>query len=198
MLKQILSLLLLTAITATTAISQDVSLRLAESTMKIEGTSNVRDWHANVNTVNVSMILADVSEHTLTNLTPSNFKTLYVEVPVKDIQSDTRGLTGNIHSYLKSDRNPNITFLLSEITSIDIDDNGVASIVANGVINAAGVNSEVSMTVNAVQSSSNGIRFYGVQDLKMTSFSITPPTAVMGTIRARDEFKVSFSITLRK
>lgn len=60
MLKNILTLILLTSIFATPAVSQDVALRLIDSKMKIEGTSNVRDWDANVNNINASLVFTGI------------------------------------------------------------------------------------------------------------------------------------------
>jgi hypothetical protein len=198
MLKNILTLILLSSIFAAPAVSQDVALRLIDSKMKIEGTSNVRDWDANVKTVNVSLVLTGIEKVDLKTLKPENFSKLEVSVPVKDIQSDTRGLTGNIHNYLKADAHPNITFVLKEIVSIETTSTSDVNITAKGTLKAAGGSSEVTMTVVGKQLPNGNIQFIGSPDLLMTDFGISPPTAVMGTVRARDEFKVTFTITVGK
>lgn len=198
MLKNILTLILLTSIFATPAVSQDVALRLIDSKMKIEGTSNVRDWDANVNNINASLVFTGIENIDLKTLTPENFSSLVVYVPVKDIQSDTRGLTGNIHNYLKADTHPSITFSLIEIVSIENTSTSDVTITAKGTVKAAGGSSDIIMSVVGKQLPNGNIQFIGSPDLLMTDFGISPPTAVMGTVRARDEFKVTFTITVGK
>jgi hypothetical protein len=198
MLKNILTLILLTSIFATPAISQDVALRLIDSKMKIEGTSNVRDWDANVNNINASLVLTGIENIDLKTLKPENFSSLVVYVPVKDIESDTRGLTGNIHKYLKVDEYPSITFTLKEIVSIETTNTSDVTITAKGTLKAAGGSSDIIMSVVGKQLPNGNIEFTGSPDLKMTDYGISPPTAIMGTVRATDEFKVTFTITVGK
>jgi polyisoprenoid-binding protein YceI len=197
---RILSALLLTLFLTTGAIAQTVTLTLTNSEMKIDGTSNIRDWDANVKTLNVTFLINEMDEFSLTTLTPENFNSLSILMPVKDIESDTRGLTGNIQKYLKKDQHPIIRFDLEKIESIETATENDADILitALGTVTAAGVTSPVTMQVFAKENANGTVSFYGEQNLLMTSFNIDPPTAVMGTVRARDEFKVIYNLTLSK
>jgi polyisoprenoid-binding protein YceI len=197
---RIIAALLLTLFLATSAFAQTVTLTLTNSEMKIEGTSNVIDWDANVNVMNVSLLMNNTENFSLASLTPDSFNSLTIQMPVKDIVSDTRGLTGNIQKYLKIDQHPAIRFELDKIESIQSSNQDGADmlITANGFVTAAGVSSPVTMQVLAKQNANGTITFFGEQSLKMTSFNIDPPTAVMGTVRARDDFKVIYNLTLRK
>lgn len=180
----------------TTSAAQDntIELTLAEDhEMMIDGTSNVRDWDAQVNMINATFVLSEFDMSNLSALTPDHFETLELSMPVKDIESDSGRLTNNMQKYLKGDDYPIITFNLSNIDSVTVDGNS-ATIVANGVINAAGVDHETTMNVDATFENGN-VTFSGTQQLKMTDFNIDPPTAVFGTIRARDEIDIIYSLT---
>jgi hypothetical protein len=179
---------------AGTVNAQDMTLTVQGTPqMKIDGDSNLRSWDADVTEVAATLTLQNVEEMTLESLTPESFKSLEMTVPVEGIESDSRGLTKNIHKYLKGDDYPQITFALNTITDIVLE-NGTAVITAEGVINAAGKDNPVTMTVTASMNPDGSINFSGEQELLMTSFDIDPPTAILGTVRANDEFTVIYDV----
>lgn len=161
--------------------------------MMIDGTSNIRDWDAQVKTINSTFVMNEFDMSDLSSLTADHFETLELSIPVEDIESDSGKLTKNMHKYLKEDDHPMITFNLSSIDSMSVDGN-TATINATGIVNAAGVDNEISMTVQALFENGN-VTFSGTQPLLMTDFGIDPPTALFGTIRARDEIDIIYSLT---
>lgn len=174
--------------------AQDVTLNIQGAPqVTIDGDSNVRSWDADVKSVSAELVLTNIEDITLENLTAESFKSMTITMPVESIDSGSRSLTRNIKNYLKEDDHPNITFTLNRVTDIQIE-NDSAIITAEGVINAAGKDHTVTMNVNASMNPDGSINFNGEQELLMTSFDIDPPTAVMGTVRARDEFKVIYNV----
>lgn len=178
----------------TTANAQDVTYTMTQvEQFTIEGDSNVRSWAGDITDADASLVLSDVENLSAEALTPESFKSLDITIQVEGIETDSGRLTSNLQNYLKKDEHPQITFRLTEVTNISVN-NDVANIEASGIINAAGVDSEVSMNVEATVSN-GAIRFVGSQDLLMTSFNIDPPRAMMGTIRADDEMQILFDVT---
>jgi len=174
--------------------AQDVTLNIqGVPQITIDGDSNVRSWDADVKSVSADLVLTNIENVTLDNITAESFKSMTITMPVESIDSGSRSLTRNIKNYLKEDDHPNITFTLNRVTDIQIENNS-AIITAEGIINAAGKDHTVTMNVNATMNPDGSINFRGEQELLMTSFDIDPPTAVMGTIRARDEFKVIYNV----
>lgn len=196
-MKRILSIITFFALLATTqyaeAQNSEIQLTLEEHEMKIDGSANVRNWDSDVNTVEATFLLSEFEISDLSSLTPEHFKTMELSIPVEDIESGSGRLTRNLQGYLKRDEHPVITFKLNEIDSVTVNGD-TAEITANGVINAAGVDHETTMNVTATVDDDK-ITFSGTQDLLMTDFGIDPPTAVMGTIRARDEISIIYSLT---
>lgn len=186
--------LLLTVVNTSEAQDNTTELTLAEGhEMLIDGTSNVRDWEARANTIDATFILSEFDMSDFSTLTSDHFETLELSIPVEDIESGSGRLTNNLQKYLKGDDHPIITFNLSDIESISVDGNQ-ATITANGVINAAGVDHETTMNVDATFENGS-VTFSGTQQLKMTDFNIDPPTAMLGSIRARDEIDIIYSLT---
>ncbi|MEX0944733.1 MAG: YceI family protein [Balneolaceae bacterium] len=193
----IYSLTLIILFVFSSATAQDVTLNLSEiQQFKIDGDSNVKSWDADVTEATAILTLSDIENITLEALTPETIQSLVITIPVSGIQSDSGRLTKNMHEYLKMDDHPQITYQLTDVTSVEYDGE-IALITADGVINVAGVELPVTMNVEAAVSADGVISFSGSQDLLMTSFDIDPPTAVLGTIRAHDEItilhQVSFS-----
>ena len=180
------------------ATAQDITLNLSEiHEFKIDGDSNVRSWDADVTQANGTLELSGIENFSLDAFTTDTFHSLNITIPVSGIESDSGRLTSNLQSYLKGDDFPEITFNLTEVTSIEMDGDK-AVITANGIVNAAGVDNEVSMSVEAVVNPDNTVTFSGSQQLLMTSFNIDPPTAVMGTIRSRDEMEIIFQVSFSR
>lgn len=177
----------------TIAQDQDIRLNLENHEMKIDGDANVRSWDAEVKTINADFVMRAFDVNDLSGLTSDHFKNLKLTIPVSDIESDSGRLTKNLQGYLKGDKHPEITFTLNEINNVQVDGDN-ATISAEGVINAAGVDHTTNMIVN-VTFNGDSVTFSGEKELLMTNFDIKPPTAVMGTVRARDEIRIPYSLT---
>ncbi|MEX2601172.1 MAG: YceI family protein [Balneolaceae bacterium] len=193
----IITPILLLFLSLGTLFAQEVTLDLVTgSELTIDGTSNIRDWDATTTTLDAELILAG-AETTLQSLSPEQFISLTLSLPVESLDSGTRGLNNNMHKYLKSDVQPNIRFELGEISEITQTDNGI-TLTATGTVFVAGESIEVTMSVDAATNSEGEWVFSGSQPLKMTDFGISPPTAVFGTVRAVDDVTILYNIRFRK
>lgn len=173
--------------------AQEVTLDIQpDFELTIDGTSNIHDWSANATEMDGQLVL-DGFDGSLSTLSPEQFISLSLTIPVEDLDSGSRGLNRNLHNNLNESDWPIISFELNRVTEITQTDSGTV-ISAVGVITAAGEPNEVTMTVTAMTNSDGSIQFTGTQPLTMTGFEIDPPTALLGTVRARDEFSVIFSV----
>lgn len=160
--------------------------------LTVDGSSNIHDWHADATSIEAELVLSGFNG-SLESLTSNAFESLSMTIPVEDLDSGSRGLDRNLRNNLNADDFPNITFELSEVTSVEQSGDGLL-ITAEGSVTAAGSAHPVVMTVNATVDSEGGLQFSGTQPLKMTDFNIDPPTALLGTVRAADEFSVIYSV----
>ena len=183
---------------ATGLIAQDIELKLDSiNDFRIEGDSNVRKWEGIINSADGRMVFANIEKLDFENLQPEHFERLNLSIPVANISSDSGILTNNIHNNLKKNDYPNITFTLNDIVSVT-NSNGRTVITAIGTINAAGSDHQVTMQVNAEVINEQTLRFSGHQDLLMTDFNISPPTAMMGAFRSVDEITIVFDVLFKK
>ncbi len=187
--------LLVLLFSAGTMFAQEVTYTLQDSyEMRIDGDSNVKSWDAEVKEIEGELVLTNTEDLSLENLSPEHFVSLNLNIPVENIESGSGGLTKNLQKYLEKDDHPYITFELNEITSIEKNEDS-ALITATGVINAAGNDHTAEITVETMMNEQGEMTFSGDTELLMTSFDIDPPTAVFGTIRAKDEIVISYNTT---
>ena len=180
---------------AGTIFAQDVTYTLQDNyEMKIDGDSNIKSWDAEIKEMDGELVLTNTDSLTFETLAPEHFVSLNLNIPVENIESSSGGLTKNLQKYMKKDDHPYVTFNLTEITSIVMNAD-TALVTATGIINAAGQDHTAEMTVEASMNEQDQFTFSGDTELLMTSFDIDPPTAVFGTIRAKDEIVISFNTT---
>lgn len=170
------------------SVGQTTQFTLSQKeTFRITGDSNVRAWQADIRSASgqLSLLTSDSESW-------NQIETLTLTIPVDQILSESNVLNGTMHNSLRIEQFPEITFSLSELLSAEPEGDGL-SIRASGVVNAAGVDHPVTMSVMAQQSES-GIRFTGSHSLLMSYFDIEPPTAMMGMFRADNEIEILFDL----
>ena len=150
----------------------------------IHGTSTIHDWEikAEEATCTAEMILNDASDISINSL--------IVKIPVENFESGKSIMNNKTFDALKSDNFPHITFkLLSHENQSD------GTIKANGNLAIAGKTKPIQLVV-APTKTDDGISFKGEIELLMSTFSVKPPTALLGTIKTDDLVKIKFEILL--
>lgn len=165
------------------------SYTLKQASMSVSGTSSLHDWESDVTALtargrmNFGTTLESISE-------------LQVTVKVRDIKSTKGSIMDNkTYEALKSDAHPNITYRLGRVKSITPSAKGF-TVVTEGQLTIAGVTKTVDITAEGSRQSDGSVVFQGSKALKMTTFGISPPTAMMGTMKTGDDIKVNFKVTL--
>ncbi|MCT4624621.1 MAG: YceI family protein [Schleiferiaceae bacterium] len=155
------------------------------SNMYIDGTSSLHDWTETVETINGSF------NGTTEGNTLKAINSLSITIPVESIKSGKSGMDKNTYKALKSDKHPNIKFILK---SQRIEGNNTY---LKGNLTVAGTTKPVE--VKAVYKlHGSELKLEGKYDMKMTSFNVEPPTALMGTIKTGDEITIRFNLVLNK
>ena len=164
--------------------------------MTIFGSANVTDWEAKVKTIRGEVVISNGGESDWSNVQASWFEKVEIVIPVADIDSDSRRMNNNMHGYLKKDDYPEITYRLIEAQNLAVVDNPGIVLTVRGVISAAGAEKEIVHDVTITRNDSGTFVVSGSQDLAMTDFGIDPPTAMLGSVRSRDEMTIEFELHL--
>jgi hypothetical protein len=152
----------------------------------VKGTSTVHDWESTVEKLECKTTYK-TNGHELVDIRDAMLK-----VTVESIKS-TKGriMDNKTYDAFKSDDFPYIIFTLK---SENI--NTTKSIVElKGTLEMAGVSNPIEMIANYKVLSGGELQIKGDKKVNMTDFRMSPPKAVMGTIKVGEEVTISFDIT---
>lgn len=182
--------------------SQDATFRLSpeKSKMTVSGTSTVHDWTCDVKELEGWLTLPP----SMANKMPKrgdSVKKASISAAVKSIVSG-RGLPMDKRTWeaLKAEEFPKITFEATQSRVNKIIDlpAGTFEMTVKGDLTIAGVTRPVELILSGKKLSGGGFQFTGSKQLKMTTFNITPPTAMFGQIVAGDDVTVQFDLVYSK
>jgi hypothetical protein len=168
----------------TTGFSQTNYVLSASPSFKVEGGSSLHDWEM------ISQTGKGEGVFILENGKFKTAKSLSVSFAAETLKSGTKGLDTNAYKALKTDKNKEVRFVLKELTGQG------SSLTAKGDLTIAGVTKPVSFPVK-MSVVGNKMTFEGSLDTRLTNFSVTPPTALLGTVKTHDEIKLSFKSTFQ-
>jgi hypothetical protein len=155
------------------------------SELKVSGGSSLHDWHM------VSSLATGQGQFILEAGGLKDITDLRIVLEAETLKSGTRGLDSNAYKALDTRKNPNITFVLKNFAGTGSDFS------ASGDLTIGGVTKPVSFPVKVTQSG-NRFKFNGSYSTTLTHFNIDPPTALLGTVRTRDEITITFNTTFHQ
>ena len=174
--------------------SADGQLAVGTANLRIDGTSNLHDWHASTTTVRVTKIeLAAPANGDLwaKALEPGVVSAFEVAIPAETLKSGEGGLDKNMYKALNAKDHPEITFALARFEA------GAApgTLRAIGTVSVAGVQRDVTFDITTAAQGAN-LNVKGQVELDMTEYGIKPPRAMLGMLRTGPKVKVSFDVVL--
>jgi polyisoprenoid-binding protein YceI len=180
-----------------TAAAAQATARVAvapESKLWIEGTSTIHDWTCKATTLDAAIDI-DAAAPPFASAPPKMLKRVQVKVPVKSLKCGHGGMDDNLYKALKADSDPQISYIMA---SFEPAAEGATEFMLHtiGTLTIAGKENKISMDVAAVRMPDGSVKATGTVPMKMTDFGIKPPTAVFGRIKAGDDIKVKFELTV--
>lgn len=146
------------------------------SSVKVEGTSTLHAWTMEGSAIN----------GTIDSTAPA----AVVTIPVTSIRSQHGKMDKLMADALKAKDHPQIRYELVD-ASVPADQ-ATFTIKTKGKLTIAGVTRELVMDVQGARGADGRYVLTGTAPVKMTSFGIKPPTAMLGTIKTGDDVKVTF------
>jgi polyisoprenoid-binding protein YceI len=166
----------------------DFSLKSVKAT--VQGTSTLHDWKSEITKIEFKGAV-----QTEGNMLKS-IKNVEVKIPVDGIKSkEGKGMDRKTYKAFKSDQNPFITYTFSS-AHVKQDTMHTVIIEVTGNLNMAGKTKPVSLTAKGKLLANGDLQLFVSKSLKMTEFEMTPPTAVLGTIKSGDEITLKFDLVL--
>src|SRR5690554_3820628 len=156
----------------------------AKPDLKVSGTSTLHDWEMPSSTATGSMTATEAGGK-LTEI-----KSLSITMPAESIKSGKRAMDNKAYEALKTSKNKNVVFTLKSATKSG------DTWTLNGTFNIAGVTKNVNIKAQETYSGGSfGLK--GTYSFKLSDYNITPPTAVMGTIKTGNDVKMTFNVKFK-
>jgi polyisoprenoid-binding protein YceI len=166
-----------------------------ESRLWIEGKATVNDYSCETSEMEGEAVLQDqangreVREEAVATLT----------VPAESLDCGKNRMNKDMYEALKVEEHPYIRFELLSARLVDdppSERGKKSTMVVTGNLEIAGVSREYQLEVEAYNEGSNRYRAEGSRALNMRDFDITPPTAMLGLIKADENLTVYFDIVV--
>lgn len=183
------------------------------SRLVLLGSSNVTDWRCSGATLDgrmevaapleqINNVIDRIEDGDVARLDPraASFPQpkFRLRVPVDSLRCGNRQMERDMYKALRADANPTIEFQFDGLVGgveHDIDARRYRAVVS-GVLTLAGAKKNVQVAVEAERIARDRFRLEARLPLRMTDFSITPPTALFGVVRAKNELVVNFELIL--
>jgi YceI-like domain len=187
----------------------------APSRLVLQGSSNVAPWRCSGTTLDgrmevavplsqINHLIDRIEDGAIWQLTPKTATfpqpSFQLQVPVTTLRCGNRQMERDMYEALRSEAHPTIDFRFQELVGgvrHDID-RGSYHAKINGVLSLAGARRNVSIDVEAQRVGRDRFRLRAKLPLRMTDFRITPPTALFGMVKAKDDLVVNFDLYLQE
>lgn len=169
--------------------TEEVSLS-DESNLSINGTSNVTDFSCGLEQ-HLSQEKLSFSYQFEQNRVLVDGNTLYINA--EQFDCGKRGINRDFKKALKVKEYPYIKITLKELIVTDAQSFPTEALVN---IEIAGVVREYMISLVEIESFSNSVRVRGEKSLNITDFNLSPPTALFGMVKVRDELSIDFNLII--
>ena len=162
-----------------------------ESRIWVKGSSTLRDFTCNANVVGAT-IEAGAPETAALSL-PQLVRSALVNVAVSGIECGNGTMNEHMRKALKAAENPVLTF---ELTGYDVADAGAITLKGNLTMAGRTLPTEINGTISEVEGGL--VRVAASRQLKMTEWSIKPPTLMLGTLKVHDTVTIGLDILIKR
>jgi polyisoprenoid-binding protein YceI len=168
----------------TTANAQETLDLEVKPILKISGTSTLHDWDMISNTA-TGKLVAIREGAKLDKIT-----SLVIDMPAESIKSGKSGMDKNAYKAMKTSQYKTVKFELKHAVKT------ATGWSFKGNFTIAGVTKEVTIPVKETAAGGKST-LTGEYSFKLTDYKITPPTAMLGTVKTGDPVKISFTVSFK-
>lgn len=188
---------------------------VAASALTMEGSSNVAAWRCagtafesrmeiGATLQQINAVIDRVEDGNIGALmaNPSSARfpqpLFMLRIPVAAFRCGNRLMERDLVRALRGEHNPYVDFRFTGLRGgVDHDiDQRLYRVTVRGVLSLAGAARTIDVEVSAARLSPTRFRLRAVLPLRMSEFGITPPSALLGAIHARDALRVHFDLLL--
>ncbi|GAB4425003.1 MAG: hypothetical protein OHK0039_42510 [Bacteroidia bacterium] len=170
----------------------------SQSSMFIDGTSTIHDWTATVGQVSGTFQLDDAFAKKNGPKAGAVVSGGRLQVVVSSIDGG-KGATMNdkIVAAFQAERHPHIVFTLKQARVLPGGTGQAFDLRAEGDLAMAGQTHPLGLDLKGKRLADGTYEFTGRHAMKMTTYGMTPPTALFGQIETGDEIVIRFTLHLK-
>lgn len=167
----------------------------------IEGTAGPVDFSCRAEKLSGRGAIENVQKPKAT-VTEDGEINISVSLPVKSLNCGKRAMNRDMYGALKAERFPMINYRILEATLTEgtpdalTEIEGWMNIRTRGIMEIAGVQDTTSVFVQGKVLDNNRFQVKGSKEIHMDTYNIDPPSKMFGLIRASEELKVHFDVTV--
>lgn len=172
-----------------TAQAQNYQATASNSTITVDGTSNVHDWDINAEKFTANATIEN-KEDSL------EIKALTLNLVAESLKSGKSGMDKNTYKALETNKNKNIIFTYKNTTSIKETASNTYAVIVQGVLEIAGTKKTTNLNFELVKTN-DSYTINGSKDINMPEYNVTPPTAMLGTIKTGADVTINYKLNLK-
>lgn len=124
---------------------------------------------------------------------------LIIAIPVDSLDCGSRGLERDLRRAVRAEKYPVIACEFRQVHGLEVRNNPDRPVVVlhtEGEIELAGRRRPIQLDVYVEWTEQEVLRFHAGRNLLMTDFDVSPPSAFLGLLRAKDRFHFHYEFVL--
>ncbi len=187
LIQKIFLLIILFAFATAEGQSPNMPLINVQTKVFISGTSNLHNWHMNAE--NPQCQLAFFRPDTGNPVVGK----VFFKFQATDLKSESTIMDRKAYKALKAKKYPVIRFVSENRTPLTVK-NAHFSGIKTGSLSIAGITHTVNLRIVGESLRADTISFSGSLAIKMSSFGISPPTAIFGVLKTGDKIVIHYQV----
>lgn len=169
--------------------AQNIQATANNSTVTVDGTSNVHDWDINAEQFTATAIIES-------NDDALEIKKLTLNLAAESLKSGKGGMDKNTYKALNTKKNKRIVFTHTKTVSLNETTNNTYAVVVQGVLEIAGTENTTNLSFELVKTN-EGYTIKGSKNIHMPDYNVTPPTAMLGTVKTGADVTINYNLNLK-
>ena len=176
-------------VSSVTIQAQNFQATASNSSISVDGTSNIHDWDLKAEKFTVKAIIEDTAD------LPA-IKSLSLDLEAESLKSGKSGMDNNTYKALKTNRNKSIKFTYTKTNRLTKTADNTYSVTVQGMLEIAGTKKSTDLSFDLVKVN-NGYTIKGNKKINMPEYKVDPPTAMLGTIKTGEDVTINFNLNLK-
>lgn len=168
--------------------AQEIKLIIAESKVKVEGTSNLHDWHIDGKMMSGRAHFKEIEGRL------NAIDLLTFTVDAEKLISGNSIMDNNIQKALMTKKFKTINYQLTAVTKINLVTENNYSVITEGELRIAGTTKKINQLFT-IKINDKKISILGKTKINMTLYNIAPPKALLGMLKTGEDVIVDFKAT---